>query len=93
MLSENLASILGYPYSLRRFQSFLIGTHISFCQFLKQVKCFVESRPSGFPELHPYRKQSKMQSSLDSFLKKIIESVLEQKSKTFNCFEPIYLQA
>ena len=67
MLSQNLASILGYLYSLRSFQSFLLGAHVSFCQFLKHVKCFVKSRQSGFPELHPYRKQSKMQSSLDSF--------------------------
>ena len=38
MLSPNLVSILGYLYSLRIFPYFLVGTHDSFCWFLKNVK-------------------------------------------------------
>ena len=38
MLSPNLASILGYLYSLRMFPYFLVRTLDSFCWFLKNVK-------------------------------------------------------
>ena len=65
MLSPNLAYILGYLWSWKRFRSFLVGTHDSFCRFLEYVKFLVYNRQSGFPELHSYRKHSKMQSILD----------------------------
>ena len=79
MLGPNLASILVYLCSLMRFRSFLVGTHDSFCRFLKYIKFLVETRQSGFPELRPYRKQSEMQSILDSFGKK-------NQKKNIQCF-------
>ena len=65
MLSPNMAYILGFLWSWKRFRSFLIGTHDSFCRFLEYVKFLVYNRQSGFPELHSYRKHSKIQSILD----------------------------
>ena len=65
MLSPNLAYILGFLGSWKRFRSFLVGTHDSFCRFLEYVKFVVYNRQSGFPELHSYRKHSKIQSILD----------------------------
>ena len=69
MRSPKLASILGYIYSLRRFRSFFVGTDGNFCRlyegFLKHVRFLVVTKQSGFPELSPYRKQSKMQSILE----------------------------
>ena len=53
MLGPNLASILVYLCSLMSFRSFLVGTHDSFCRFLKYIKFLVETRQSGFPELRP----------------------------------------
>ena len=46
---------------LRRFRSFLVGTHDSFCRFLKCIKFLVETRLSGLPELRSDHEQSKMQ--------------------------------
>ena len=51
MQSLNLAYILDYLCSLRRFRSFLVGTHDSFCRFLKYVKFLVETRQSGFQKI------------------------------------------
>ena len=46
-----------------------VGTDGNFCRlykgFLKHVRFLVVTRQSGFPELSPYRKQSKMQSILE----------------------------
>ena len=64
MLSPNLAYILGYLWSWKRFRSFLVGTHDSFCRFLEYVKFLIYNRQSGFPELHSYRKHSKIQSKM-----------------------------
>ena len=71
MLSPNLAYILGYLWSWKRFRSLLVGTHDSSCWFLEYVKFLVYNRQSGFPELHSYRKHSKIQSILD-YVEKMI---------------------
>ena len=70
MLSQNLASTLGYPCSLRRFKPFFAGTHDSFWWFLKYFKFFGKTMQSGFQELRPYCKQSKIQSILEKKLGK-----------------------
>ena len=58
MPSPNLAIILCYLCSWRRFGSFFAGTHDS---LLKPIKFLVEPRQSDITELRPCRKQSEMQ--------------------------------
>ena len=70
MLSPNLASILCYLSSLRRYWSSFIGTLDNCSRLLKHVMFLVKTRQSDFAELRPFRKQSEMQEILDSFEKK-----------------------
>ena len=56
MLSPNLAFILCYLCSLRRYWSFFVGTLDSCSRFLKHVMFLVETRQSDIAELRPFRK-------------------------------------
>ena len=87
MLSPAQASILGDLCSLRRFQSFFIGTHDSLYRFLKLVQS---------PRIKPSSQSIDMQEilNLDDFEK------MNQKKKGFEtrieieniyyCFEAIF---
>ena len=68
--SKSSLPILGYLCSLSRYWSFFVGTLDSCSRLLKHFTFLVETRQSDFAELNPFRKQSEMQTILDSFGKK-----------------------
>ena len=90
MLSPAQASILGDLCSLRRFQSFFIGTHDSLYRFLKLVQS---------PRIKPSSQSIDMQEilNLDDFekmnrKKKGFETRIEIEN-IYYCFEAIFWQA